>query len=586
MKNTLKRGLAYTRILRDAPPAKFTFWLVFLLLTACNISPAATPTNPIPQTPLPTATVSPSPSTPPTPVQVATPLPTSSDPITPEASPISLFLPPYLPDEFVASLALPQHIFLTDLLTATLRLETGAPPASLWIYALAVPFPTITDGVTLTDLLSSWAGAPSGPFAGEPLLMDEHTLGMFSAWWGAPASGMVETIPAELLLDEAWQRPAAWALMPFEALHPRWKVLEIDGQSPVRRDFDPASYPLSIPLRISVSAPLAQAITLQDLGLPATNRDASRLTVLNMTGVTAMVRGTALWMEYYGVTYPAQDIGSLLSSADLTHISNEIPFSPDCPFPELYPTQLVFCSSPRYMELLEAVGADLIELTGDHFDDYGPEATLYTLSLYQQAGLPYYGGGANTTEARAPLLIEHNGNHFAFLGCNIGCQVKNEVPCTALATETTPGAALCDFAWLESETSRLSSAGYLVIITFQHKEYYTYTVQPDLVHDFGMAAAAGATIVSGSQAHQPHGFSIDNDHFIHYGLGNLFFDQYHYCAGYACDDAFIDRHIFYNGRHIATELLTIRFIDLARPRPMTAEERADFLEIIFDASGW
>jgi poly-gamma-glutamate capsule biosynthesis protein CapA/YwtB (metallophosphatase superfamily) len=33
-------------------------------------------------------------------------------------------------------------------------------------------------------------------------------------------------------------------------------------------------------------------------------------------------------------------------------------------------------------------------------------------------------------------------------------------------------------------------------------------------------------IVSGSQAHQPHGFEFYNGSLIHYGLGNLFFDQY------------------------------------------------------------
>jgi poly-gamma-glutamate synthesis protein (capsule biosynthesis protein) len=132
----------------------------------------------------------------------------------------------------------------------------------------------------------------------------------------------------------------------------------------------------------------------------------------------------------------------------------------------------------------------------------------------------------------------------------------------------------------------LREDGYQVIFTFQHREYYTYTTQPILAYDFGQIAAAGASIVSGSQAHQPHGFAFDDDAFIHYGLGNLFFDQFHFCADYACDDAFIDRHVFYDGQHISTELITIRFADLARPRLMTSEERARFLEIIFTASGW
>jgi len=71
---------------------------------------------------------------------------------------------------------------------------------------------------------------------------------------------------------------------------------------------------------------------------------------------------------------------------------------------------------------------------------------------------------------------------------------------------------------------------------------------------------------------------------IHHGLGNLFFDQYGVSSG--TRQAFIDRHVFYDGRHISTELLTIMFIDYARPRPMTPEERTLLLEAVFTASGW
>jgi poly-gamma-glutamate synthesis protein (capsule biosynthesis protein) len=49
---------------------------------------------------------------------------------------------------------------------------------------------------------------------------------------------------------------------------------------------------------------------------------------------------------------------------------------------------------------------------------------------------------------------------------------------------------------------------------------------------------------------------------------------------------FIDRHVFYDGRYISTELLTYRLEDYSRPRPMTEDERRLFLEQIFSAAGW
>ena len=96
---------------------------------------------------------------------------------------------------------------------------------------------------------------------------------------------------------------------------------------------------------------------------------------------------------------------------------------------------------------------------------------------------------------------------------------------------------------------------------------------------------AGAVIVSGSQAHQPQGFEIGEGFWVHHGLGNLFFDQIYELPPHTAS-AFIDRHIFYDGRHISTELLTIKFEDFARARPMTAPERKQLLQTTFSASNW
>ena len=264
-------------------------------------------------------------------------------------------------------------------------------------------------------------------------------------------------------------------------------------------------------------------------------------------------------------------------AADITHVSNEIPFSPDCPLPDAWQKELVFCSQPSYIELLEAIGADVVELTGDHFGDWGPAAMNYTLDLYRQKGIAYYGGGYNFEDARKPLLIEHNGNRIAFIGCNAKGRGY------ATAREDNPGAIFCDLDWLSGEVARLRADGYLPIVTFQHIEYYTYVPQPKLIEDFHRVAA-GAAIVQGSQAHQPHGMEFYNGAFIHYGLGNLFFDQYH--MGLPTGQGFLDRHVFYDGRHLSTELIGIRFVDFARPRLMTPDERQELLESVFAASLW
>ncbi|MEJ5201800.1 MAG: CapA family protein, partial [Anaerolineales bacterium] len=198
-----------------------------------------------------------------------------------------------------------------------------------------------------------------------------------------------------------------------------------------------------------------------------------------------------------------------------------------------------------------------------------------------------YGAGENLNAARSPLLIEHNGNRLAFLGCNLAG------PPNIWATDEEFGVAPCQFETMKSQIQQLLSEGYLPIVTLQYFEYYVYKPTPAQQRDFEELAKAGAVIVSGSQGHYPQAMTFVGSHFVHYALGNLFFDQMYMENPGALDmpvagtrREFIDRHIFYDGKHIGTELLTALLEDFACPRPMTTEERKFLLEGIFAASGW
>jgi poly-gamma-glutamate synthesis protein (capsule biosynthesis protein) len=465
---------------------------------------------------------------------------------------------------------------------ADLKVEiSDSAEVSRWIYALVAPFPEIRDGVATAELLASWRGDVGGVFPGSPLLMSPQTSQALARFWGTPASESIQLLPADELLDYAWAHRPSWAIIPFEELNPRWKVLQVDEQSPIHKDFDAAVYSLDVPISLNGSADALQQLeTLAGSSavLAPSNRDPDKMATLVMTGVTALVRATAWSMEQQGMTYPARDIGHWLRQADITHISNEVPFAENCPFPNPVQEGVVFCSDPRYIALLEDVGTDVVELTGDHFHDWGAEAMLYTLALYDEKKWATYGGGASYELGRQPVFLTHNDNRLAFIGCN------GKGGSFARAGATTPGSVACDFAWMHGQIADLADQGYLVIVTFQHAEHYGYSVPVSMRQDFQGMADAGAVIVSGSQAHHPHGLEFRENGLIHYGLGNLFFDQYAVSAG--TRQGFVDRHIFYDGRHISTELLTLVFEDYARARPMNDGERAVLLQTVFAASGW
>jgi poly-gamma-glutamate synthesis protein (capsule biosynthesis protein) len=457
-----------------------------------------------------------------------------------------------------------------------LDVAQSAPDAqhvSTWVYALVSPFPTLIDGVSTQELLSAWRGSPSGVFTKTPLLVEESTLKTFTSLWGEPASNAVQVVDAGELHNMAWNTMTAWAIIPFEQIKPTWKVLMIDGQSPIQKSFDPAAYPLTVSYQLICVNPCQLPIEQK---LSFRNYDPGKLTTVILTGVTALVRITAKKMDTKGITYPAEEIGDLLREADILHINNEAPFYGGCPEPDPHKPKLTFCSRPRYIELLTDIGTDVIELSGDHFADYDETAMYETFDIYDQYNIPYYGGGRNVGEGKKPLLLEVNGNKLMFIGCGYKTIYSS-------ATDTKPGAVPCDFDYMVEQIKIYRSQGYLPIVTFQYNEFDTPEARPQQVLDFRVMAEAGAVIVSGSQAHVSQVMEFHQDAFIHYGLGNLFFDQ---MSVNLTRRAFLDRHVFYDGRYLGVELITTFLEDYARPRYMTEAERTQFLTEYFVKSGW
>lgn len=552
-----------------------------------------------------------SPSIPPTQTP-APPNPASStEPIADEAPPTPSPSPTPGPVSVFVDEALPNAMGLKDLPAGFRR--SSDPGSSLWfgpdysapageslhtatwVYALAAPFPTLVDSVTLKELRGFWQGYHPGGFESvSKLYLPKPIAAKFEQNWG-PFVGpdiFIYSTPPEI--DALWNQNA-WVVLPFEGLHPRLKVIQVDGRSPLYKDFQPQEYPLALTYALVQKANSKEEISeegLKDLiaSLPADNRDPDKMTTLVMTGVTALVRATAERMETKGVLYPSEKILSWLVEADLTHISNEVSFYEACPEPDPDSRSLFFCSDPKYIELLEYIGADIIELTGNHNNDIlhreGKYLVPYNLKLYKERGMATFGGGTNLVDARAPLTLTHNGNQLAFIGCNA------PGPQFAWANQYRGGAAPCgDYQWMVDEIQRLQAEGYLVIATFQYYEDYYNFAESHHLRDYSLIADAGAVIVNGSQAHRPKAMAFMGETLVDFGLGNLFFDQMGFTDRYGNNLQQvrwekIQRHTFYNGRHLSTEILTAMLEDYAQPRPMTEEERRVFLIEIFSASNW
>lgn len=545
------------------------FLTLSLMLSACQTT---TPNQAVvtetasPTLPSPTATSLPSPTPTPTP------------------GPLKLNLSQELPAEMFASIPTPLGMVLSDdPEEADIVVEVASDGQkyeliSYQVYTLVAPFFTVQDNITLKELtailtgMSSQEEAPfKGVYAKEPFSQLQSLIDPKN-----PKRVTLATTTDLSVIPEEY-----WMIVPFEELQPEFKVISIDGISPLDDNFDPSEYSLSLPVGVRLNATDREIdpALLSSL-LPESNYKPGQLTSLIMTGVTAMARDTAFVMSTEGVLYPGTNIRKVMRAADLTHISNEVSFFEDCPLPDPDYEGFIFCSDPEYIDLLADLGTDIVELTGNHNNDvraiYKVDSVPYSLDLYRKNDMQWYAGGTNLTNAKAPLKIEHNGNKLAFVGCN------SYGPYMAWATVDSSGSAPCeDWKWIKQSVATLKLEGYLPIVTLQFQEEYLYTATSLAIRDFRPLAEAGAVIVNGSQSHVGKALEFYSDALIQYGLGNLFFDQPGFYITY---DGFIQKHFFYQGRHISTQLLTITLEDTAKPRFMTDDERAKFLQDIFDSS--
>lgn len=424
------------------------------------------------------------------------------------------------------------------------------------IYALACPFQTVTDEIsvgTLKNLVSS-AHAPEGEIQ-KIYLSAETAAGLVSLLGDVPDKNLADNAAERI---EKLPEGAACALIPIDEADPTMKLIRPEHTFfPWDDVYDPAADPLAVPS-------------------DEPNFDRDRTTTVLLTGTTAFARTVAYKMSVKGVTYPAELIRSVFESSDITHISNESSFWSGCPVPRREDVSMQFCSGSETSEILDYLGVDVVELTGNHLRDYDWQPFAETLDLLDEKGYARYGAGRNILSAAEPLFLEHNGNRFVFLGCN--CAGPEHV----YASEKLPGVLPCDFDRMEKQIRGFAAEGMQVIVTLQHYEIYSRTPSDIQKRDFQRLSDAGAVIVSGSQAHFPQIMVPETDRFIHYGLGNLFFDQMDVPVK-GTRQEFLDRYVFYDGRLLSVQLITAFLTDYCRPRLMTDSERASFLEEIFSS---
>ncbi|MAU09206.1 MAG: hypothetical protein CL607_05245 [Anaerolineaceae bacterium] len=417
-------------------------------------------------------------------------------------------------------------------------------------------FPVVAFPSLRTSISSDWVAQVANGEAVPDLILDTDTLAQMQAT-GLTISSDVQTVAPDALRNALWRDYNAITLLPIDRIGVDMRILWLDD------------------------VPIVDQLESYALALPASNGnfDPSALYRLTLSGVTALTRQTTTALDDNGIEWAASGIQDYVQRSDAFHISNEVSIYPTCPQttePTLGgPTS--FCSKPEHFGLLPLLDVDIVELSGNHNNDYGYQVYTDTYAYYQSHGMATVGGGLTLEEARRPLLLDDGA--VAMLTCNI------PGPYYALVNEDAsllgglrPGAAACDWDWLSQVLPELSQQAGTVIVTLQHFEIEDYVPSDEQRIDFRRLADLGADVVISTAAHKPQTFEFYTTQsgeraLLHYGLGNLFFDQ----PFWGNSRFFMDTLYIYESRLVGVELFPGLIEDLARPRLMTPDEREQFL---------
>ncbi len=197
---------------------------------------------------------------------------------------------------------------------------------------------------------------------------------------------------------------------------------------------------------------------------------------------------------------------------------------------------------PRLASVFDDCGFDVVSVASNHAMDWGPDALLDTLELFDKKGIRTVGAGRNLAEARRPVVIEKNGVRVAFLAY---CTILNEgyaagpdkvgvaplrahtyYQCVDYQAGVPPKVVTVpyeeDLAGMVSDIAAAKAQADAVIVSLHWGIHFV----PRLIADYQPAAAkaafaAGADLILGHHAHTPKAIGVHGGKTCFYSLSNF-----------------------------------------------------------------
>ncbi len=166
------------------------------------------------------------------------------------------------------------------------------------------------------------------------------------------------------------------------------------------------------------------------------------------------------------------------------------------------------------------LGIDIVSIANNHLFDLGPEGAFKTMDVLDRLGIKHCGAGRNLAEAQKPVVIERDGETYAFLAFGDTRSIYMYE-----ATETEPGVNPLHEEYVIREIRRVSQE-YDYVIAIPHWGIENTYFPPLEVERLGKEMLkAGACLVLGGHSHRIQPVLNINHKSIVYSMGNFLFSN-------------------------------------------------------------
>jgi poly-gamma-glutamate capsule biosynthesis protein CapA/YwtB (metallophosphatase superfamily) len=182
------------------------------------------------------------------------------------------------------------------------------------------------------------------------------------------------------------------------------------------------------------------------------------------------------------------------------------------------PKTFHFRTPPTAYAAIAAAGIDVITLANNHALDYGRVGLEDALNYGESMGMPVVGIGRNADEAYRPWITTVKGVKVAVLGMS---QIA-ELSSSWAAKDNRSGMAYAfDLARAAKAVRDAKAAADVVVVYMHWGQEYNQCPTGQMKTLAKKLAAAGATMVIGTHAHNLVGDGWQGDTFVQYGLSNF-----------------------------------------------------------------